>query len=273
MKRISLLLLVPVLAFSACGSGDSPEDQVKDVANQIIQAESPDEVKEVCSDLLTTRFLKEVYGGEVGNCTDQPLNDEEDVENPGEVSVDSVTVGGDSADARIVTVGGDTDGNDGTWTFTRTGGDWKLDRLGDDFLRSAFTVSVREVDEGVFSYEPMRACMTRQVAKLDSREIRRFMNETLRGDRKEALNDVLGVAKRCPTQMAGYVADELATQVLAKKDVTAGQIRCARKKLVPLLEISGLSSMAIRPDAGTTMAYALAGLISGVMKQCPAGAS
>lgn len=272
MRKLAILLvLLPVFFLAACGGESSPEDEVTDVADRIIEAESPEEIEQVCRNLLTPVFLEEVYGGKVETCIDQPVSDDGEIENPGEVSVDSVVVDGPKADARIVTVGGDNDGNDGTWAFAEDEGEWKLDRLGDDFLRSTFAVSVAIVDEGVMSYEPMRKCMSGQVAKLKSAELRKFMFEVTRDAKEKATDSVLSIAKACPKPMAEFVADELATQVLADKGASEAQVRCARKKMAPLLQVTGLSSIALgEGDYGSALGPALAGLISGVLKQCPA---
>lgn len=273
MKKLAALMLaLPALTFSACGGSDSPEDQVTDAAEQVIAAQSPEEAEQVCREVVTPRFLQEVYGGDVQSCIDQPINDESEIDDPGEVSVDSVAVDGEKADATIVTTGGQTDGNDGTWTFRKQDGDWKLDRLGDDYLRSAFAVSIEIVDQGLVSYEPMRKCMATQVGKLKSGQLRNFMFQASRGEKEKAKDSVLKIAAKCPLPMARFVADELATKVLAKKNVTPGQIRCAKKKLVPLLLATDLSSMALGSgDYGDATAFALAGLIAGVIRDCPPG--
>lgn len=272
MKRLAfLILLLPLAALAACGGETSPEDDVTEVANQILEAKSPEQVKVVCQELITPGMLRSVYGGELARCEDQPLNDDSGIEDPGEVGVASVSVEGEKADAAIVTTGGSTDGNDGTWYFRKTGGDWKLDRIGDDFLRTSFAISIRNVDQGVVSYEPMRKCMGREVQQLPASQIRGFMYKTMRGDRQAALDSVLKIAGACPRPMAEFVANELATRVLAKKEVTPAQIRCAKKKLVPLLQVTDLSSIALGSgDYGDATGLALAGLIAGVMKQCPA---
>jgi hypothetical protein len=270
LKSSLLLVLALALTLAACGGSESPEDQVTAAANEIITAQSPEEIEQVCGERITSRFLKEVYGGQVKSCIDQPVNDESDIEDPGEVSVDSVEVSDSKADAMIVTTGGETDGNDGTWTFVKEDDGWKLDRLGDDYLRSAFAVSIEIVDQGLVSYEPMRKCMAAQVRKLSSSKLRDFMFETSRGQKEKATNSILEIAGRCPLPMAHFVANELARKVLAKKDVTPGQIRCAKKKLVPLLMATDLSSIALGSgDYGDASAYALAGLIAAVVRQCP----
>lgn len=54
MKRLAfLILLLPLAALAACGGETSPEDDVTEVANQILEAKSPEQVKVVCQELIT----------------------------------------------------------------------------------------------------------------------------------------------------------------------------------------------------------------------------
>jgi|GEM_PF-5009731 len=271
MKRTAtLLLMLPLALLASCGGGESDEDQIAAVVEQLNAAEEKPEIEVACNELLTDRFVKVVYGGDIQKCVDQPLNDPDESEDPGTTEVSSTTIEGESAEVKVTTVGGKTEGTEGTWTFRKQGGDWMVDEFGDDYLRSTFAVSVAVVDGGAFSYEPLRSCMSDQVSNLKSGELRNFMFQTFRGNKKRALTQVLSFAQECPHELAEYVADQLATRVLAKKDLTKAQIRCAEKRLIPLLQVTGLSSMALAQDAGSAEAFALVGLIAGVVKQCPA---
>lgn len=270
MKLISILVLVlSSFALAACGGSSSPEDEVTDTVNQILEAKEPEQVETACRDLTTPRFLEEVYGGDVDKCIEQPLSDDSSIDDPGEVSVDSVEIDGEKAAVKIVTVGGDTDGNDGTWTMAEEDGEWKLDRLEDDFLRSTFAVSVNIVDEGVVSYEPMRECMSAQVAKLKSPQLRELMFQVYADEKSKATQSFLTIAKKCPKPMAEFVADELSTQIVEAGGGQPKQVKCVRDALVPLLMLTDLSSMALSDDGSGFAGAALAGLISGALKQCP----
>ena len=61
MKRLAfLILLLPLAALAACGGETSPEDDVTEVANQILEAKSPEQVKVVCQELITPGMLRSV---------------------------------------------------------------------------------------------------------------------------------------------------------------------------------------------------------------------
>lgn len=268
-KSLALLLLVPVVLITACGGGgSSPEDEVTDTVNQILEAEEPDQIETVCRELTTQRFIDEVYG-DVERCIEKPLSDDGELEDPGETEVESVQVDDETAKVKVTTVGGDIAGAGGTLAMVDDGDGWKLDRLEDDYLRSTFSASVDVVDEGVFSYEPMRECMSGQIGKLKSGQLRGFVFQVLRDQKKKATESVLAIAKKCPQPMAEFVADELATRVIAAEGGSPSQVKCARKALVPYLMLTDLSSMALNDDGSGFTGAALAGLISGVIKECP----
>ncbi len=267
-----LLLLVPLLLIVGCGSSDpSPEDEVRDVATRIIKAETAEDVENVCRTLVTPALLEDFYGGKVQACVENPPNDDSDIDDPGEVSVASVTIEGQRANVAIETSGGTTEDNDGTWYFRETDGQWQLNRVGDDFLRSSFKVSLQNVDEGVFGYESMRNCMIGQVTRLDPKELREFVSLAAQDKEEQGKDAAIEIAGKCPQAMAEFVADELASEVLAEQDLAPARIRCVKQKLVPLLRLTDLSSIALGGgNFGDAGAYALAGLISGAMKRCPA---
>ena len=274
MKRILICLFAAAFVLSSCGGETDPADQVTEVADKISQAEPEDEIREVCEELLTPAFLEEVYRGSVAKCEAKPPNDEEEDENAGQAEVESVEVDGSKASARMAVVGGKAKGIEGTWTFAEADGKWRLDRLEDDFLRASLTKSTAVVDGGALSYEPLRKCMGKQFEALPSAELRKLMFQIMRGDEEKGMKSVLEVSDSCPGQLAGYVANELATKVIGEQGGTPAQVRCARKNLKPLLQLTGLSSMAISAsiDSGSSSAVpaALAGLIGGAMKDCPA---
>ena len=92
-------------------------------------AESKD-AKTVCTTLVTKRFIDEVYEGDREACIKTPLTKED--EKTGEAEIGRVSVDGSQADVEITQVGGDADGTKGTLMFAREGGQWRLDRFGED---------------------------------------------------------------------------------------------------------------------------------------------
>ena len=122
-KIIALLLLLPLTAVTACGGGESDEDQITAAVSQLSAAKEKDELEVACKELLTSRFVKVVYGGDIQKCIDQPLNDPDESEDPGTTEVESVKVNGDAATVSVTTVGGKTEGTEGTWDFRKDAGD------------------------------------------------------------------------------------------------------------------------------------------------------
>ena len=272
MKRITavvLTCLVPLL-LAACGGGQSDEDQIRDVVDRIQNAKEPAELQQACRELLTPAFVKEVYDGDIAACSKEPFNDEEEFDNPGETTVASVEVDHPDATVKIETVGGSTDGTDGTWTMKNLDGDWKLDRLEDDYLRASFATSVKLVDEGMVAFEPMRKCFASNVETLDSQTIRAITFGEASEKKKDAFDAANKIAESCPRALNAYVADTLAREVLAKQDLPPKTIACAKRELVPLLEISGLAPNALKQNNkfGFATSAALAGLITGAVRAC-----
>ena len=272
MKRITSVLLsclVPLM-LAACGGGQIDEDQIRDVVDRIQNAKEPAELQEACKELLTPAFLKEVYDGDIKACSKKPFNDEEEFDNPGETTVASVEVDDPNATVKIETVGGSTDGTDGTWTMKNVDGDWRLDRLEDDYLRASFATSVELVDEGMVAFEPMRKCFASKVKTLDSKTIRAITFGEASEKKKDAFDAANKIAEGCPRALNSYVADTLAKEVLAKKDLPPKTIECAKRELLPLLEISGLAPNALKQnnEYGFATSAALAGLIIGAVRAC-----
>ncbi len=271
MKWIAAVLVSCLVPFVlvACGGGQSDEDQIKDVVDRIESAREPADIKAECEELLTPAFVKEVYG-DLENCSKKPFNDEEEYDDPGETTVASVEVDDPNASVKIDTVGGDTDGVDGTWTMKNVDGDWRLDHLEDDYVRATFATSIRLVDDGMVAYEPMRKCFASKVDTLDPGALRAIAYGEASGRKKQAFDAANNIAESCPHALVGYVADTLAREVLAKKDLPPKTIACAKRELVPLLEISGLAPNALKQNNkyGFATGAALAGLIIGAVRAC-----
>jgi len=271
MKRIAtvaLVALVPLI--SACGGSPSDEDQIKDAVDQISTAKKADELATVCDDLFTPAFLKEVYGGKRANCVKKPFSDEKEFDDPGETTVASVKVTDPNASVKIETVGGDTDGIDGTWTMKKVDDQWQLDHLEDDYVRSTFAAAVKKVDTGMVAFGPMRKCFLSKVDKLDQQSLRDISFGQASGDRTAAFDAANKLAESCPLPLAQYVAESLATQVIAKKDVPPKTVECARKNLVGLLLTTGLAPQALKQnnEFGSATAAALSGMIVGAVREC-----
>ena len=99
------------LGLVACG-GESDEDQVKTVANQLANTD-----EKVC-DKATDKFLKAV-GGSKEQCKKSAREDDGSTK----PKVGKITVNGDKATAVL-----SADGSKATFQLIKDGDDWKLDR-------------------------------------------------------------------------------------------------------------------------------------------------
>ena len=274
MRRITVIITLALIpfVFSACGGASSDEDQIKDAVDQIATAKEQNEIEEVCDNLFTPAFLQEVYGGERAQCLKKPLNEEDEFEDQGETTVASVDIDSDSAFAsvKIETVGGDTDGVNGTWKMLKDGGDWKLDRIQDDYLRSEFTKATQLVDGGMIAYEPMRKCFLSKIPDLDSKPLRAITFGEASGDKKASFEAGNKIAESCPHALDLYVAQSLADKVLSKKKVSDKVTKCAQKKLVFLLDVTGLSEDTLKQNNrfGDSTSVAIATLIASAVRDC-----
>lgn len=273
MKRTAVaasLVASIALLLSACGGGgsDDQEGPVRDTVERIATAESPSEIEAVCADDLTTRFIDEVYGGDVKQCVENPLNDDSELENVGVNTADDVAIDGSTATVKIVTEGGI--GGEGTWTMAEEDGSWKLDRYEDDFTRDTFLVAVNNTPEGMLTFEPMKKCITPKIAALDATELRRLTNQVAQDETGKALDVLNGLAEKCPRQLNLYVADTLTNEVLAEQGLPKKTLKCAERQMVPLIELTGLGPNALKGnnEFGGATSAALAGIISGALKNC-----
>ncbi len=100
------------LGLVACG-GESDEDQVKEVANQLANTD-----EKVC-DKATDKFLKAV-GGSKEQCKKSARDDDGSTK----PKVGKITVNGDKATAVL-----SADGSKATFLLIKDGDDWKLDSV------------------------------------------------------------------------------------------------------------------------------------------------
>jgi hypothetical protein len=105
------LLAVPVLALTACGGGSSDKDKISDLINKV-----GDDPSYLCQHMSAK--VDKAIGGKDG-C--EKAAKAEDAKDP-DVKIDSITIDGDSATAKIT-------GNDGADTvkLVKEDGDWKVD--------------------------------------------------------------------------------------------------------------------------------------------------
>ncbi|HMI81437.1 MAG TPA: hypothetical protein VK480_06585 [Solirubrobacterales bacterium] len=123
---IPVLLLVPVLALSACGGGESDEDQVVETIETSILSEDPAD----CERLATLQFLEQTQftegQGAVESCEEDAKDDEGDADS---VDVTNVEVDGSNATADAAFGGGTFDGQTFSVALIEEDGDWKLNEI------------------------------------------------------------------------------------------------------------------------------------------------
>ena len=270
MKRIlasiALVLSIPLLLAACGGGGEDQEDAVKEVVDRIAAAEDEAEVKQVCAEDLSARFIKEVYG-DTEQCEENPLNDDSEID-VGVITAKDVAVDGSTATVAVVTEDGI--GGDGTWTMVEEDGAWKLDRYEDDFIRDSFMEAVDATPEGMLTFEPMKACITPKIANLDAATLRELTYQGAKDQTQKALDTMNALAEKCPRQLNAYVADTLTNEVLAGQGLSKKQLKCAERQMGPLIELTGLGPDALNGNNqyGDATAAALAGIVSGAMKNC-----
>jgi hypothetical protein len=265
--RHLLPLLLAAAALSACGSDSAfdepdpppPAAQVRAVALRLLGADDP----QVACRLVTRRYVAETYGTMARCLAD---DDEDDALRGGRVT--AVTVDGARATAAVDVPPGDGLSRiAGTLELAREGGAWRVDRSGDDFLRSLLVAGAgKPSDEGLASSAPMRRCMQRRFAALPASEVRRFA--TLSSSRDPRLQTVLRrEAERCPLALADYVATAI-VDGLREETRSPAFLRCMHRELRGLLAVTGLASRALRGNNDDAATAALGGLALGAQRNC-----
>lgn len=218
---------------------------------------------QVACRLVTRRYVEEMYGT-LARC----LADDEDDETLRGASVTDVNVSGSRATAAVEVPPADGLSRiAGTLELAREGGAWRVDRSGDDFLRSLLVAGAgKPGDSGLASSAPMRRCMQRRFAALPAATVRRLA--TLSSSRDPRLRTVLlREARRCPVALADYVATAI-VDGLRGEGRSPAFLRCMHRQLRGLLAVTGLAERALRgntDDAGTA---ALGGLALGAQQNC-----
>lgn len=258
-----LLVLAAAAALGACGSETPPEDEVREAAIVAGKSEDP---KVFCRQLVTARFLDEVFGGDLAACLKSDIVEE----NPGKPVVTQVAIP-ESDDSRATVAmrfeGGEADGIAGHLLFVERDDGWKLDRFETDYLRSVFAVSIDKVDEGVVSTPEMKACMGTQLDRQGDAFLRTLTFDSLT-DEKRAEAKTIGLAEACPGPLADAVADEITEALIDSGQRGPAFVRCAHDEFAAFLELLGITPDLIRGKLDFATMAALEGLTAGIRKNC-----
>lgn len=263
----TVLVVLAAFGLAACGGGsDSPGDEVREAALLTGKSEDPDEF---CRQLVTERFIDEVFDGDLDACLESDVVGE----NPGKPIVTAVVnPNGDDSRATVAMrfEGGESDGTQGHFRFVDHEGEWRLDRFESDYLRSVFLVGMKAVDEGVVAFPPMQECMARQLERQDEEFVRELMFLSI-NDQRESEVMTMGLVEECPGPLVGWVTDEtLAAFAQIGLDDPAFR-RCARAQLEDLLPLLDLGRDVIEADPEPTSEAALEGVTKGVQENCESG--
>jgi hypothetical protein len=216
----------------------------------------------VCEQLLSARFVQSVFK-QPGKCTNLRK-----VLGPGTPKVVDQRISGDTATAAIQYDNGAVEGLFGTMTFVRDGSAWKLDRVDDVFMHSAFKASMQAFSDGALAVPEVQQCMAARADKMSDAKVRSYVYKLFRND-PTAGKTALAIAKQCPEAISIYVAERL-TDIWRKAGRSEKFLRCAQRELEGLLMITGISDYALEgsDDAGGFASSAFAGLMIGVEKHC-----
>jgi hypothetical protein len=142
---VSRRLLVSVLVISsgvaACGGGDSDEDEISGVIEEVITTSSD----EHCTELETQRFVEQVNFA-TGSEAIESCRDADPDANADSVEVTNVQVDGDQATADALPEGSVFDGQTLRLSLVKEDDQWKLDHADDmvDFDQARFAESYAE---------------------------------------------------------------------------------------------------------------------------------
>lgn len=157
---------------SACGGGESDEDQIASAIETLATSTDPAD----CEALSTLNFMEqtEIEEGQeaVKSCEEEA---EEGSDNPGSVTVTNVDVSGPSATADAAFDGGDLDGQTLTIGLVEEDGNWKLDELKSfvRFDRDALLQSFRDglSEETSGQEEEVASCLVEELEGSSDEEI------------------------------------------------------------------------------------------------------
>lgn len=205
LRRSSIPTALSLLALSlaACGddgggSASSDDDDRSEIARVVERAFTTQDAKVTCEQLASESFVTRVYGG-VAQCMKAEKPDPED-KPPTDVSVSGVTVDGNAGTARSRFVGGDLDAVAGTVEVRKEDGEWTIDDLGADLLRSVFKTGLEtelEKDK-TFNKPNVRACATKLITDQPDDKIKRFGYDAI-GEREGSDEEIAKLLAPCLT--------------------------------------------------------------------------
>lgn len=182
--RILAVAAAGALAFTTgCGSDSGGGDDEKDIAAAAKTGFTTKDLKVKCEEIVSESFLREVYG-DVAQCKKAEAPDPDDAP-PTDVTTSDIKVDGDTATAKVVLKGGNSDGATGTLALRKEDGAWKVNDLGADLLRSTLETEIRNDDDPQFSDPAIKSCAVEVFTKLGNEDLQRVAYAAI-GEREGA---------------------------------------------------------------------------------------
>lgn len=173
--RLSRLILAGLCAAAAgCGGGDeakpdSDAEQIRAVAERLLESER---VEDQCERTVSPRFVRETYLT-LARCRVANRPDPDDGP-PDTAAVGATRIDGDKATTGVTLTSAKGARATGRLALVKTGGTWKVDRLGVGLLRSILAVLPTEAES---AHERLvLACLAQATRDLSDREVRRLGN-------------------------------------------------------------------------------------------------
>lgn len=190
---LALAGLATAFALAACGGGDSSDSGDSDdeaaISEVIVAAVTQNDAEAFCEEYLSENFVKAVFT-DVETC----VKASEDGATAEDATVTDIAVDGDTATATITEVGGDTADATGTISLVKVDGDWRVDELGVDYLRSMMEQGLAVMADSDDSPQEnplvdadVRKCFGDALDELSDEQFRQFAYDGMAGRENEDL--------------------------------------------------------------------------------------
>lgn len=170
ITRASALAATTLVLLAGCGgdSGGSDEDAIAEAAKTGFTTK---DLKVKCEEIISESFLREVYG-DVAQCRKAEKPDADD-EPATDVKSENIQVDSDRATAKVTLQGGSASGATGTLDLRKEDGDWKVNDLGADLLRSNLEREIQNDDDPQFDDPAIKSCAVETFSKLGDEELQK----------------------------------------------------------------------------------------------------
>ncbi|HVF76683.1 MAG TPA: hypothetical protein VNA28_00175 [Solirubrobacteraceae bacterium] len=164
-----------VVLWTGCGGDDSSasdEDQIRGAVERLLESDS---VKDQCETAVSPLFVREVYTS-LARCREVTKPDGDEVP-PETAKISATRIDGDAATTGVTLTSVKGARATGRLALVKLGGEWKVNRVGVDFMRSLF----RELPKQADSSEDrlILRCLAESARDLSRRDIRRLGNRLI----------------------------------------------------------------------------------------------